>query len=440
MSTRWLKALVVIIGCTVLIGCAAQKPTTTFQPYDFGPGLKSGKYFQEVDNFLVILDASASMSQRYKGRYKLDTAKDIIDHMNRTMSPLKLNGALRTFGGRISVYKKITSLIYGLTEYNATEFGAALQTVKRAGGDSPLTSAVDTADEDLKTAQGKIAVIAVSDGLEMDDSPVASARRYKDQFGERLCIYTVLVGQDARGKNLLEQISQAGQCGFSVSADDIAAGENMADFVKKVFFGEKPFVDSDGDGLNDDLDQCPDTPVGVMVDARGCALDSDGDGVSDHFDQCPGTPRGVTVGKWGCRADSDRDGVFDDDDMCPDTPYGAQVNEKGCWVLKGLLFDSTKWDIKPEMYPALDEVAAVFQSHPSLRIEIQGHTDSMGDAAYNKMLSENRAKAVREYLVDKGVDWKKISAAGFGEARPIANNDSPEGRAMNRRVELKPLY
>ena len=68
MSTRWLKALVVIIGCTVLIGCAAQKPTTTFQLYDFGPGLKSGKYFQEVDNFLVILDASASMSQRYKVR------------------------------------------------------------------------------------------------------------------------------------------------------------------------------------------------------------------------------------------------------------------------------------------------------------------------------------------------------------------------------------
>jgi len=91
MSTRWLKALVVIIGCTVLIGCAAQKPTTTFQPYDFGPGLKSGKYFQEVDNFLVILDASASMSQRYKGRSKLDLAKDITDRMNRTMSPLKQN-------------------------------------------------------------------------------------------------------------------------------------------------------------------------------------------------------------------------------------------------------------------------------------------------------------------------------------------------------------
>lgn len=410
MSTRWLKALVFIIGCTVLIGCAAQKPTTTFQPYDFGPGLRSGQYFQEVDNFLVILDASGSMSQRYKGNKKLDLAKDFISGMNQTMSPLTLSGALRTFGGSISLFKKITHLVYGLTEYSEAGFDSALQTVKRAGGNSPLSSAVDMADGDLKAAQEKIAIIIVSDGQEMDDSPVASAEHLKNQFGDRLCIYTVLVGQDTRGKALMEQIAQAGQCGFSVSADDIATGESMANFVKNVFFGKKRIVDSDGDG------------------------------VYDYLDQCPGTPRGVTVDKWGCRADSDRDGVYDDDDMCPDTPYGAKVNEKGCWVLKGILFDSAKWNVKPEMYPILDEVVIVFQNQPALRVEIQGHTDSRGDAAYNKTLSENRAKAVMEYLVEKGIDPKRLSATGLGETRPIATNDTPEGRAMNRRVQLKPVY
>jgi OOP family OmpA-OmpF porin len=440
MKKRWLNSLVLILGCSLVIGCAAQKPAVTFQPYDFGPQLRSGQYFQKVDNFLLLMDASGSMGEQYKGRSKLDITKDTAGRMNRTMSALTLKGALRTFGGSISPFKKTTRLVYGLTEYNADGFDSALQSVRRAGGQSPMSMAMDAAGGDLKSAQGEIAIVIIGDGKEIDASPITSAIHLKDQLGDGVCIHTVLVGNNAKGKALMEKIAQASRCGFSVSADEIADSEQMAGFVQKVFFGKKEILDSDGDGVNDDKDQCPDTPILAMVDQRGCPLDTDGDGVYDYLDQCPGTPHGVSVDKWGCPADSDRDGVYDADDMCPDTPYGAEVNEKGCWVLKGILFDSGKWDIKSEMSPILDEVVVVLQKQPALSVEIQGHTDSMGDVAYNKKLSENRAKAVMEYFVKKGVGAKRLSAAGLGETRPIASNDTAEGRAMNRRVQLNPMY
>lgn len=440
MSKNGFIALGVIIGCILLIGCAAQKPPVTFTPYDFSPELNSGRFVSKVDNALILLDASGSMQDKYKGQVKLDFAKSVVSRMNRTMAPLTLNAGLRTFGGSISPFGKITRLIYGITEYDEANFETALQTVKRAGGSSPLFMAVDAAGSDLKSVQGDTAVIVVSDGKEMDDTPVMSAKKLKDRFGDKLCIFSILVGTDPGGKALMEQIVRAGQCGFSVAADEILSGENMADFVKKVFLSKQEILDSDGDGVNDDQDGCPDTPVLATVDARGCPLDSDGDGVYDYLDQCAGTPYGVTVGKWGCRLDSDRDGVYDDDDFCPDTPYGARVNDKGCWTLEGILFDTGRWDVKPQMSPILDEVVAVLLRHPDLGVEVQGHTDSRGDAAYNKKLSENRAKAVMKYFIKEGIDPRRLSAVGLGENRPIASNDTPEGRAMNRRVQLKPVY
>lgn len=209
------------------------------------------------------------------------------------------------------------------------------------------------------------------------------------------------------------------------------------------FGGEKKVLelpkDSDGDGIYDDLDRCPDTPQGVKVDASGCPPDTDGDGVLDYLDQCPDTPPGVMVDQKGCPLDSDGDGVYDYLDQCSVTPRGATVNQDGCWVLTDMNFDTAKWDIKPEFYKKLDEVAIILKKNPSLKIEVQGHTDNMGSARYNKMLSGKRAKAVMEYLVGKGTAPSRLSHAGYGFSRPLASNKTPEGRARNRRVALKPI-
>jgi OOP family OmpA-OmpF porin len=213
----------------------------------------------------------------------------------------------------------------------------------------------------------------------------------------------------------------------------------MAGFVEKVFLEKAEAMDSDGDGVRDDLDKCPKTPKGVKVNRFGCPIDTDRDGVYDYLDQCPNTASGIRVDQKGCPLDSDGDGVPDSMDQCPGTPKGAKVNDQGCWVLEQIRFDTGKSTIKAQAYPALDAVVAVLKRNPTLKVEIQGHSDNIGSEAYNRKLSGNRARAVMEYLVRKGVRAERLSAEGYGSSRPIASNDTPEGRTRNRRVELTPM-
>jgi OOP family OmpA-OmpF porin len=391
-----------------------------------------------VDNVMVILDTSGSMAEPYENRGKLTYAKEIVSRMNQTIPDLKLTGALRDFSRGIWSGEK-TRLVYGLTAYSKAELEDALQKVKRASGGNPLAAAMDAAGADLKSTQGAIALIIVSDGKYMAEAPVVAAENLKGPFGDRLCIHTVLVGDSPSGKSgkkVMEKVARAGQCGVSVSADDIASAEGMAGFVEKVFL--EKVMDSDGDGVLDDLDKCPNTPKGVKVDADGCPLDTDGDGVPDYLDKCPNTPKGVKVDKQGCPLDSDGDGVPDHLDECPDTPEGATVNRVGCWALKGVvLFDFNKWDIKPEAHRLLDEVVAIMKKNPEIEGVIEGHTDSIGSEEYNQRLSEKRARAVEKYIEEHGIHAGRFTVKGYGESKPIASNDTAEGQQENRRVELR---
>ncbi len=137
--------------------------------------------------------------------------------------------------------------------------------------------------------------------------------------------------------------------------------------------------------------------------------------------------------------DSDGDGVFDNLDKRPGTPNGANVNQFGCWVLENVLFDFKKYDIKPQFDGYLDQVAVVFEKNPSIKVQIQGNTDNIGTAANNIKISLKRAEAVMNYLIKKGVAKNRLSAKGYGFTRPIATNATAEGRALNRRVELRPI-
>ena len=200
-------------------------------------------------------------------------------------------------------------------------------------------------------------------------------------------------------------------------------------------------TDSDGDGVVDSRDQCPDTPAGAAVDERGCERDSDGDGVVDSQDQCPDTPAGAAVDERGCELDSDGDGVVNQRDLCPDTAPGSSVDETGCVkaqpiTLRGVNFHFNSDQLTDESMLILDDVATTLLSHPELRLEVAGHTDSEGDDAYNLDLSQRRAESVRTYLVSRGIDPDKLSARGYGEQRPVGTNNSADGRAANRRVEL----
>lgn len=209
--------------------------------------------------------------------------------------------------------------------------------------------------------------------------------------------------------------------------------------------------DSDRDGVVDGIDECPGTPMGATVDAKGCPSDADNDGVYDGIDQCPNTPAGARVDAKGCPMDSDNDGVWDGIDKCPNTPAGTKVDETGCpvevqkFIDTGListteiLFDLNKATLKPESKAPLDAIGNLLVQVPDLNVEIGGHTDATGSDATNMKLSEARAKTVHDYLLKNFTEIKadNLSSKGYGESKPVATNDTKEGRAKNRRVEFR---
>jgi OOP family OmpA-OmpF porin len=209
-------------------------------------------------------------------------------------------------------------------------------------------------------------------------------------------------------------------------------------------------IDSDKDGVPDGIDKCPNTPAGVKVDAKGCPIDSDGDGVPDGIDKCPNTPAGAKVDETGCPIDSDGDGVPDGIDKCPNTPAGVKVDETGCpadvkaFIDTGkitstkILFETGKADLKPESKRELDTIGAVLAQCADMKVEIAGHTDSQGADDINMKLSEARAAAVRDYILKNFKQCKPdlFVAKGYGETKPVATNATAEGRQQNRRVEF----
>jgi len=209
----------------------------------------------------------------------------------------------------------------------------------------------------------------------------------------------------------------------------------------------RPPVDTDGDGVTDEFDKCPGTPAGTAVDSTGCPLpqDDDGDGVFNESDKCPGTPAGKKVDAVGCEidGDDDNDGILNSVDQCPNSPPGSRVNNVGCpfdreLLLQGVKFATNSADLLPESIPVLENAIATLKRYPEVSIEVAGHTDNRGSDAYNLDLSARRADSVLKYLREGGVS-NTLSSRGYGEAEPIASNDTDEGRQQNRRVVLRAL-
>lgn len=410
------KAFIVLSMVFLITACTARGPVNplpAFQPQSFD----SSKYTPTVDNFLVILDASSSMGEFCNGQEKFTIAKEFVNRMNQTIPEMGQTMGLRSFGHDPSISRKPTMLVDGMKPYTTASLAKELDIINVSGGTSPLYSALCAAKDDLNGILTKTAIIVVSDGKATPGKSIDAATKLKEKFGSSLCIYTVLVGQDANGMALLEKIADIGGCGFFAKAENLVTGPAMADFVEKIFLTKriegKPIIiskpmDSDGDGVLDPNDKCPDTPQGVSVDASGCPFDSDKDGVYDYKDQCPGTP------------------------------LGANVNSLGCWILGELLFDYDKSEIKSSSFDELNSVLMILKKNPGLKIDLQGHTDNKGSKQYNQKLSMRRATAVKNYLLSHGITIDRLTTRGFGFSKPVATNKTEEGRAMNRRVELQP--
>jgi OOP family OmpA-OmpF porin len=387
----WIGLGLLAAGALVA-GCATKMAIPSFQAQNLEAKWGAGNYVNKVDNFVVVMDASSSMEKRSEGMVKFDVAKAVVDRLNETIPPMDLNSAFRTFGHSPSLSPKDTELWYGPARFDKTAFQKAVENIKPAGGNSPMGAALVGVDRDMKKMGGKTALIIVSDGMDLGKDPEAAAKQLKADYGDRLCIYTIAVGDDATGMATMKELATIGGCGFASIAKDLLEGPAMASFVENVFMAKAP-------------------PKPVMA-----------------------PPPVVQTPK-----DSDHDGVTDDKDQCPNTPIGAKVDSRGCWVLSHVLFDFDRYEIKAQAYGMLNEVVTVLDKNPGVKIQVDGHTDSIGTAAYNQKLSEKRAEAVVHYLEKHGISADRLSFKGYGLTRPIATNKTKEGRALNRRAELTPM-
>ncbi|MBN2815209.1 MAG: OmpA family protein [Campylobacterales bacterium] len=167
--------------------------------------------------------------------------------------------------------------------------------------------------------------------------------------------------------------------------------------------------------------------------------DDDKDGVKNSKDKCPNSLEGIVVDMNGCDADKDKDGVLNEKDICPNTPLGEAVNDDGCpkTVNLHIKFENNSAAIKGESMPLMQQYADFLNAHTNYKAHIVGYTDSKGSETYNQKLSEKRANAVVLELENRGVAKGQLSASGKGEANPIADNKTADGRAQNRRIEAQ---
>jgi OOP family OmpA-OmpF porin len=402
-----------------------------------GAVLAQERLVPKVDNFILLIDKSGSMFLTEQGAVpnKAVVARGILTEMNALIPELDYIGAIQSFPPN--------KTLVGPKRYDRNSFGKAIENLPVKGtifgNRTPLGSGILDLGEVLKEMpRGKTAIIIFSDGEEnLGVEALKAQDRLREKFSN-LSFHTVSMSDKEKERATLREMSNRTD-GIYVEGSDLSSDKMALErFVKEVFYLVQAPLDSDGDGVIDEADKCPNTPRGMEVDAQGCPLDSDGDGVVNYADKCPSTPPGVAVDSSGCPPDSDGDTVPDYLDQCPSTPKGATVNEVGCWSLKAtMLFDTNSSYIKDEAHPLLDEVVSILEKNPQIEVEIQGYADNTGTAEYNQWLSERRAKRVMDYLVTKGITPERLQAKGYGSTRPVASNATEEGRAQNRRVELK---
>ena len=405
----FVTALLVLFLGFVLTGCAGLSTKSTADitctTKDINAMLKSGDYQKKVDNFLIIQDASSSMSDKLGKSFtdepsKLALSKDLVTCLNSTLpDDFNVNAGMRVFG---PVYSE-KGLVYGMSKYTKAGLADAVLAVGGTGGVTPLANAITFGNKDLYDLPGDAAVIIFSDGINTEPaSPVAAAATMKDMYGDNVCIYTVLLGNDPQGKMTMEQIAAAGKCGFATEADNlhartlsdgatVGAADGMADFVTAVFLEKAP----------------------AKAPMKTVDLDSDGDGVPDSLDKCPNTPKGIKVDQVGCPV-----------------PIPGKVS-----ITLLVEFDFDKAVVKPQYHGDIEKVANFLKAYPKTTGDLEGHTDSIGTEDYNMKLSKRRAESVKKYLVEKfNIEGSRLTTVGYGESQPVASNKTDAGRQKNRRV------
>lgn len=303
-------------------------------------------------------------------------AKELARCFNKSIPEVSFTGSLRSFGSPV-----YTQVAHGPMPYDRAQYDLALQNMIDVDGASPLALTFKSITKEWFAAEGPMAVLIVSDGRDMGEHEVMGAKQLVGRYGDRICFYTIQIGNDDTGKKVLQEIAAAGKCGGMLNGDTLLDPAKMTDFATEVFLKKADAI-----------------------------ADIDGDGVPDLMDDCPGTKP------------------------------GTEVDEHGCWklvVMADVLFDFDHHDLLPAGMAVLNKVVDFMMENPMLNLEISGHTDNIGSHSYNEQLSRQRAMAGQGYLISKGIAKERISSTWHSFTKPVASNDTKEGRALNRRIEFR---
>lgn len=372
----------VVVSCMLFAGCASKMAYT---PVDLNPQIKSGKFVQKTDNFIVLYDTSSSMAERFGIADRLTFAEDVTKRMIATIPDIKLTSGLRNFGGVKG--EENTELIYGMAPFNKNDFVKALDTVKWPVGRTPLGRTIEAAGADLKGLPGNSAIIIVSDFEEItgvDDirpkSVIDNASKIKAQYGDRICIYAVQIGKvgPPGGAALAQEVVREGKCGIAVNADDLGTPASMADFVEKIFLGPPPAV-------------TPEAEARAQAPAAG--------------------------------AEVERAAI---------APAAAEAAA----VFEDIRFDFDKYNLKPEAREILTKLNEFMKANKEATVLIEGNCDERGTTEYNLALGDRRATTAAKYLIVLGVDRKRISTISYGKERPLDPGHNEEAWAKNRRAHF----
>jgi OOP family OmpA-OmpF porin len=365
-----------------LLAFTAQQAGAASHESSLDAKVASGQWIQKTDVFEVIFDATLSMNDIYKNNTKLNQSKALVVLFNDTIPRLKLTAFARAFGQFVAFGDDTSKLLFGPVTYSKPVLPQSVAPFATGMGFSPIDAAFDGATADLKGQTGRMAVVVFSDGEDMEKyEPVAAARRMKGAYGDRICIYTVHIGDNAAGRKLMQQLADAGQCGVMVTGDSISSPAGMADFVTRVFLEGKKAA-----------------PAKVP-------------------------PRVV---EQEIKAVKEAASVVKPAPAPKPEPVSIALNVE---------FDTNKANIKPKYDAEIKKVADFMIQYPKTTAVIEGHTDNVGKEAANVKLSQRRADSIKAYLVKKfGIDASRLKAVGFGPNRPIASNDTKEGKQKNRRV------
>jgi len=366
------------------LGCVSPPPP--IEALDAEPLTLSDTEALRFDQVVILFDASGSMEAR---SHRFASTQNLASSFVMGMPEGEYETAVVVFGGH-------ESQLLDFAPFDRDEVDSAVIDTDLLGGSTDIPAALAQVETLITGRTGTTAIIIFSDGVaarygrDLDPAQsLASARKLVSRSDRAICIYTIQSGDAAEGTTTLQGLAGLTDCGAYRRHDDLSDEASLQALQRLVFVEElRPAVSA--------------PPERVFVD-------HDGDGVEDGADHCL------------------------------DTPQMANVNEVGCWVLDSYTFGLQQHEILVSQYPALDQVAEVLKMNPTLRIRIDGHTDSTGAAEFNQTLSERRAEAVRNYLQDVGVDADRLETRGFGMDAPVASNNTREGRAMNRRCQLTVL-